>query len=103
MSWRIAVDIGGTFTDIVALEESSGTLHLAKGTEHAGRSRQWIHQRHRAHHRKGGYSPGGHRRRLPRNDRRHQRHPAAQVFSTRIDHHQRVPRSTGGRAADGTG
>ena len=30
MSWRIAVDIGGTFTDIVALEESSGTLHLAK-------------------------------------------------------------------------
>ena len=30
MSWRLAVDIGGTFTDIVALEETSGTLHLAK-------------------------------------------------------------------------
>ena len=30
MTWRLAVDIGGTFTDVVALEESSGTLHLAK-------------------------------------------------------------------------
>lgn len=30
MSWRLAVDIGGTFTDIVALEEKSGMLHLAK-------------------------------------------------------------------------
>src|SRR5262245_29087169 len=30
MRWRIAVDIGGTFTDVVALEEASGTLHLRK-------------------------------------------------------------------------
>ncbi len=30
MAWRLAVDIGGTFTDIVALEEASGELHLAK-------------------------------------------------------------------------
>ncbi len=30
MTWRLAVDIGGTFTDVVALEEKSGTLHLAK-------------------------------------------------------------------------
>jgi len=30
MAWRLAVDIGGTFTDIVALEERSGELHLAK-------------------------------------------------------------------------
>ena len=30
MSWRLAVDIGGTFTDVVALEEDKGTLHLAK-------------------------------------------------------------------------
>lgn len=30
MSWRIAVDIGGTFTDIVAVEQHTGTLHLAK-------------------------------------------------------------------------
>lgn len=30
MSWRIAVDIGGTFTDIVALEEQTGAFHLAK-------------------------------------------------------------------------
>lgn len=30
MAWRLAVDIGGTFTDIVALEERSGEVHLAK-------------------------------------------------------------------------
>ena len=30
MTWRLAVDIGGTFTDVVALEETSGALHLAK-------------------------------------------------------------------------
>ncbi|MEQ9061961.1 MAG: hydantoinase/oxoprolinase family protein [Gammaproteobacteria bacterium] len=30
MAWRLAVDIGGTFTDIVALEESTGRLRLAK-------------------------------------------------------------------------
>lgn len=30
MAWRLAVDIGGTFTDIVALEEDTGALHLAK-------------------------------------------------------------------------
>jgi len=30
MAWRLAVDIGGTFTDIVALKENSGELHLAK-------------------------------------------------------------------------
>ncbi len=30
MAWRLAVDIGGTFTDIVALEETSGEVHLAK-------------------------------------------------------------------------
>ena len=30
MTWRLAVDIGGTFTDVVALEEASGRLHLAK-------------------------------------------------------------------------
>ena len=30
MAWRLAVDIGGTFTDIVALEEESGAMRLAK-------------------------------------------------------------------------
>lgn len=30
MAWRLAVDIGGTFTDIVALQEDTGEMHLAK-------------------------------------------------------------------------
>jgi N-methylhydantoinase A len=30
MGYRIAIDTGGTFTDVVALEESSGSLHVTK-------------------------------------------------------------------------
>ncbi len=30
MSWRIAIDTGGTFTDIVALDEASGERHVLK-------------------------------------------------------------------------
>ena len=30
MSWRLAIDIGGTFTDLVALDEASGRIHLLK-------------------------------------------------------------------------
>ncbi len=30
MAWRLAVDIGGTFTDVVALEEGSGEVYLTK-------------------------------------------------------------------------
>lgn len=30
MTWRLAIDIGGTFTDVVALNEKDGTVHLAK-------------------------------------------------------------------------
>lgn len=30
MTWRLAIDIGGTFTDVVALDEDDGTVHLAK-------------------------------------------------------------------------
>ena len=30
MSWRIAVDTGGTFTDVVAFEEDSGAVHATK-------------------------------------------------------------------------
>ena len=30
MAWRLAVDIGGTFTDVVALEEESGEVYLTK-------------------------------------------------------------------------
>jgi N-methylhydantoinase A len=30
LAWRLAVDIGGTFTDVVALEEESGEVYLTK-------------------------------------------------------------------------
>jgi N-methylhydantoinase A len=30
MAWRLAIDIGGTFTDLVALDEASDRIHLLK-------------------------------------------------------------------------
>ena len=30
MSWRIGVDIGGTFTDVVVADEARGTLEVVK-------------------------------------------------------------------------
>jgi len=30
MSWRIGVDIGGTFTDVAVVEEKSGRIGVAK-------------------------------------------------------------------------
>jgi N-methylhydantoinase A len=30
MTWRLAIDIGGTFTDLVALDEATGRIHLLK-------------------------------------------------------------------------
>ena len=37
---RIAVDIGGTFTDLAAFDESTGELHF--GTQHYAETRGWI-------------------------------------------------------------
>ena len=30
MSWRIGVDIGGTFTDVVVVNEKDGTIGVTK-------------------------------------------------------------------------
>ena len=30
MTYRIAVDVGGTFTDLVQLDQITGAVHLAK-------------------------------------------------------------------------
>ena len=30
MAWRIGIDIGGTFTDIVLVEEARGSIAIAK-------------------------------------------------------------------------
>ena len=30
MTWRIGVDIGGTFTDVAMIEEASGRIGIAK-------------------------------------------------------------------------
>ena len=30
MKWTVGVDVGGTFTDFFALNESSGDLHVSK-------------------------------------------------------------------------
>jgi len=37
MSYRISVDTGGTFTDIVVLDEATGRLHIGKALTTPGR------------------------------------------------------------------
>ncbi|MBT4488060.1 MAG: hypothetical protein HOC72_11005, partial [Rhodospirillaceae bacterium] len=31
MSWRVGVDIGGTFTDVALVDEETGQIGIAKG------------------------------------------------------------------------
>ena len=37
MSYRISVDTGGTFTDIMVLDEAAGSLHIGKALTTPGR------------------------------------------------------------------
>ena len=93
---RLAVDIGGTFTDL-ALEHAGGARH-DQGADHAGGAGAG---------RDGGRAAsscatpalraGRHRHRHPRHDARHQRDHRAQGRAHRAAHHRGLSR----RAGDG--
>jgi N-methylhydantoinase A len=42
MSARVAVDIGGTFTDLVALDETTGEVDVAKASTTPGRFEEGV-------------------------------------------------------------
>ena len=80
---RLSADVGGTFTDVAAFDETTGELQLGKSAHHAGAARR----RHRERREQGG-------RELPRgaavparHDRRDQHHPRAHRRALRAAHH----------------
>ena len=57
MSYRVAIDTGGTFTDIVAIDESSGTLHVTKTPSTPGDPSVALLEGVRKVAQKGGFEP----------------------------------------------
>ena len=94
VTYRVGVDIGGTFTDIVLLGLRRHHPHqedlLERGQLRPGHRRRperdLPRDRTRGRHHRGD---------PPRHDRRLQRHPRAQGRAGRADHHQGLPRRAG--------
>ena len=97
---QIGVDIGGTFTDIVALDDD-GRLAPHQGADHA----QGPARGHRAPPSRGvlalaGAQAGRRRALHPRHHRRHQRHPRAEGRGHRGPHHRGLRGRARARAAE---
>ncbi len=100
MAWRIGVDSGGTFTDVCLFDDATGAVAVWK-VPSTPDDPSHGHCRRRG----TGCRP---RRRLPRrdrlfrprHDRRHQCADPAPRRPHRADHHRRVPRPAGDRAAE---
>ena len=93
-TYRVGVDIGGTFTDIVLLG-ADGTIHTKKISSSVDNYAQAIveglselFQRDRPRRRRDRGDP-------PRHDGGLQRHPRAQGRARRPDHHQGLSRRAG--------
>ena len=91
MSYRLGVDVGGTFTDVLLVDEDSGATWRAKTAStpagpvgrRAARHRQGLRRRrHRARRRRPGAA---------RHHRRDQRDPRGQGRHRRPGHHQGLP------------
>ena len=86
----MAVDIGGTFTDIV-LDRGSRTAH-PQGADHGAAARGGRAGRRAAGARRRGPAFLRHRRVHPRHDARHQRDHRAARRAHRADRHRRLSR-----------
>ena len=49
MSYRLGVDVGGTFTDLLLIDEQGGATFTAKSAVNAGRLLYRRAERHRPH------------------------------------------------------
>ena len=94
VTYRVGVDIGGTFTDIVLLG-SDGTIHTKKISSSVGQLRPGHRRRPERGVPRDRTRGRHHRGDPPRHDRRLQRHPRAQGRAGRADHHQGLPRRAG--------
>ena len=92
--YRVGVDIGGTFTDIVLLG-SDGTLHTKKISSSVDNYARAIVEGLGELFAETGLRRRRDRGDPPRHDGRLQRHPRAQGRARRPDHHQGLPRRAG--------
>ncbi len=94
VTYRVGVDIGGTFTDIVLLG-SDGSVHVKKIASSVGNYAQAIVDGLAEVFRETGLERERGRGDPPRHHRRVQRDPRAQGRARRADHHQGLPRRAG--------
>ena len=92
MSHRIGVDIGGTFTDLVLVDERPATCSHRQGPDHARATREAVEQGLADVLRAGRRGAGRGRARRPRHHPGHQRPDRAQGRADRAAHHPRLPR-----------
>ena len=91
--WRLAVDIGGTFTDLVLLDAASGTVVVDKTLTTPSAPLDGVRRGVGRAARQGGRAPGRHHGAdRARHDADHQRADRGQDRPGRPRHHRRVRR-----------
>ena len=90
MSVRLAIDIGGTFTDATLIDEETGEVAIAKVADDAGRPVGGVHGGGRAGPRRGRRRGGRGALRRPRDDRRDERDHRGQDRAQRLRHDRRA-------------
>ena len=100
--YRLGIDIGGTFTDAVLLNEETGEARTVKvPSTPDDLSRGFLNAVHRILADRWRI-PHGRRIPGPRHDRRHQLDHRGKDRPHRVCHHRRLPRHARDRAADQT-
>ena len=96
MAWRIGVDIGGTFTDVVLVDEASGRIGLVKllttSDDFSRAVVAGLNKRSRTRGARPGYRPWPGRAAGARDDHRHQRVVREKGRPHRARHDLRVSR-----------
>ncbi len=90
MGVRVGIDTGGTFTDLVAVDDATGRWYVAKVPSNPGNPGG----RDRRGARDGGVRPGGRQLRRRRHDDRHQRRAHAQGRARPLPHDARASRTS---------
>ena len=91
MSYRLGVDVGGTFTDVLLVDEDSGATWRAKTASTPADQSVGVLHRHRQGVRRGRDRARRGRPGAARHDRRHQRDPGGQGRHGRAGDDQGLP------------
>ncbi len=98
MTYRLGVDVGGTFTDILLIDEATGRTHRAKTSSTPEDQSVGVLRGIERVCESAGVDGGRDRRGLPRHHRGHQRDPGEQGRPGRPGHHRRLPAGAADRA-----